>query len=99
MDHFEFVFPIGQLANIMETTHGLSTLLQSKKCDLNKAANLVQTAYESLHELRVKFDELPKTAAHIVKMWRTSQQFQDRIVPKVLKFVDGLCEDERLSCA
>ena len=58
-----------------------------------------QQAYESLHELRVKFDELPKTAAHIVKMWRTSQQFQDRIVPKVLKFVDGLCEDERLSCA
>jgi len=58
-----------------------SKLLQNITCDLSKAVDLIQTAYESLHELRDKFDELRKTAAGIAKMWGISLQFQDRRVP------------------
>jgi len=36
-------------AKIFETTHGVSKLLQYKRRDLIKAADLIKTEYESLH--------------------------------------------------
>ena len=73
-------------AKILESTHGVSKLLQNQHCDLSKAASLIQASYESLQKLRNGYDEMHETAAGIAKVWGTSQQFQDRRVPKVRKF-------------
>jgi len=60
LDHSEFFLLIVLTVKILETIHGVSKLLQNKKCDLSKAVDIIQTANDSFHELRDKVDELAK---------------------------------------
>jgi len=67
LDHFEFDFLIVLTAKILEPTHSVSKLLQNKKCDLRKSADLIHTAYNYYTNSNT-FYELRKTADDTVKM-------------------------------
>ena len=49
LGHFEFVISDFLTTKILETTHCVSKLLKTKKCDLSKAADLIKTAYDVSH--------------------------------------------------
>jgi len=48
LECFDFVFILAMMAKNLETTHGISQLLQSLQCDLSKANDLIKSSHEKL---------------------------------------------------
>ena len=99
MERFDFVFILVMMTEILQTVHGVSKLLQSAQCYLIKASVLLKASFEKLQSIRDKFEHFRDTAANLAKAWGVTEQFEDGRVTKKKRFVDELCEDERLMCA
>uniref|UniRef100_A0A8D0GJ48 TTF-type domain-containing protein n=1 Tax=Sphenodon punctatus TaxID=8508 RepID=A0A8D0GJ48_SPHPU len=99
MEQFQFVFLVVLLTEIFESISCLSNLLESPEGDLSKAVSLLQTCYVNLQEARSRYDTLCKSTIEMAKTWGISQEFEEQHVPRVKKFVDELCEDQRLMSA
>ena len=94
LECFDFVFILAMMSKNLETTHGISQLLQSLQCDLSKANDLIKSSHEKLQNMRNEYDSFHDTAVSLAKAWGIKDHFEDRRLKKANRLLDEMCHDE-----
>lgn len=97
LENFEFLFHIVLFSKILHSINIVSKVLQSKKCSIVQASNLLKNAYDELCKLRHKSDEIRCESSNLAANWGIEAIFIKKRQKQTKQFFDELASDTKFT--